>query len=165
MKKIMTWLLVVGLALALFTACGNKDDGKSNTSDNSKASSTSKATNKTNTTYKWPDNKWTQHMPKPTGALADDPTEDVSGNTSSKCWFTVIGNRDDAKAYVEQLKTYGYTEDPNPTIIINETDQEYRWDGISPAIDGVYHYYITVHHFVSEFGDNSDYDIIIGNVK
>jgi hypothetical protein len=172
MKKIIFIALALVLTLSLFTACGSDDNDCGSTTP--PANSTPNGDNGTGNSanynggasvneYEWPDNKWTQYMPKPAGELSDDPTEDVTGSTSSTCWFTIIGGRDDAKTYVEQLIAYGYTEDPEPIISVSETDQEYRWDGISPAIDEVYHYYIMVHHFVSEFGDNNTYDIIISN--
>jgi hypothetical protein len=178
MKKIIALALTLVLALYL-TACGGGSSNSGNNGGNSTtppANSTSSGDNGASSPandnggasvneYAWPDNKWTQYMPKPAGALSDDPTEDVPGSASSTCWFTVFGGRDDAKAYVEQLIADGYTEDPDPTGSVGETDQEYRWDGISPAIDEIYHYYITVHHFISEFGDNNTYDIIISNHK
>ena len=111
MKKILALLLAMMMVFALAACGGNEENpsgsGAGGTSQQEQPSST-KPSN-TDTTVEWPDNKWTNLLPEPTGGKITQLKEkdDGKGYTiSMKEWTQEI-----ADAYMQAVLDAGFNID------------------------------------------------------
>jgi hypothetical protein len=114
MKKIITLALALTLALSL-AACGstsNSSGGNTSTPPASSNGGTSTPGGNTNTDDKWPDNEWTQQLPKPTFTISSSSTYSGGGYIFT-CKEATL---DECKEYVETLKTSGFTVDTGGSV-------------------------------------------------
>jgi hypothetical protein len=103
MKKIIILALALVMLLSLFTACGDKTDTGS-TGGNSTAGTSQSGENKGGG-ERWADNDLTKLVPKPNvGTIGE-----ITLNGDDTCLLSMEWDFEDAKAYVEQAKSAGYT--------------------------------------------------------
>jgi hypothetical protein len=117
MKKLLTLALALTLTLSL-AACGgtsNSGNGGSTTTPLANSGDTTPATSSTagnNTATAWPDNEYTQQVPKPDGTVINSSVENLSVGTTTLTSFIaqMSWSKDEAKAYGAALKSAGFTE-------------------------------------------------------
>jgi ABC-type glycerol-3-phosphate transport system substrate-binding protein len=134
MKKTISMILTLALALTLalsLAACGEKTDNTGSTGGNSTSGTSSTAGNDT-ATKQWPDNEFTKQVPKP----ADEVADFLVSADHITIQFVSPDNNDGIKAYIEQLKSAGFTENADST--------EYQ-DQILYEADNSAGYHVKVH--------------------
>jgi ABC-type glycerol-3-phosphate transport system substrate-binding protein len=108
MKKLIALALVLVLALSLLAACG----GSSNSGGSTAAPPATDAGTSTppapqggndNTAKEWPDNKYTEGLPKPSGEILDVAVADKYGYTTVDMKWT----KEEAQACGEALTAAG----------------------------------------------------------
>jgi hypothetical protein len=124
MKKVINRMLTLALALTLalsLAACGgNSNGGGSTTTTNPPASTPSEnPADNTPAGEKWPDDEYTQQVSKPTDPISKYVAP-YRNNESTPKRVSFVFQAADAteaqahmKAYVEQLKSSGFTLDVN----------------------------------------------------
>jgi ABC-type glycerol-3-phosphate transport system substrate-binding protein len=121
MKKAITLALVLVLALSLAACGGNSGNGSgstttpppSNSGTTPPSGDTTPATSSTagnsdsnNNGDKWEDNEFTKQVPKP----ADEVVYFLDSADHITVQFVTPDNNDGIRAYIEQLKSAGFTE-------------------------------------------------------
>ncbi|MDR0916392.1 MAG: hypothetical protein LBN02_04295 [Oscillospiraceae bacterium] len=140
MKKIIVLALVLVLALSLLTACGGKDNGGGSATPPASNNTPDNGGGNANADDKWPDNEYTQQLPKPTFTISSSSAYSGGGYifTCKEATF------DECKAYVETLKSSGFTIDEGGGVLGSEISWNAKnADGykvLVNAFDGNYDY-------------------------
>ncbi|MDR0916390.1 MAG: hypothetical protein LBN02_04285 [Oscillospiraceae bacterium] len=103
MKKLIVIALALVLLLALLTACGGKDNGGTGSDGGDNTTPPASQGGNNNTAKEWPNNKYTEGLPKPSGEILDVAVADKYGYTTVDMKWT----KEEAQTYGEALTSAG----------------------------------------------------------
>jgi predicted small secreted protein len=175
-KRILTLALALALALTLAACGGNSDNGGGSTTTppangdtpaqtGNDGSQTTEQPANNGGGEEWPDNAFTQQVPKPDDSVIGQHrgyTKDFDQVDVSDADSIVFGMKwdsmDDAKAYAAEVKTAGFSEEKKTEETVGPPGPStYDWI----ATNGTY--YVEVHFYVSGDGEMKQSDLTIAN--